>query len=169
MTTNDLLLLMQRRDLLHGWVDMHTHPLALYLGFNPKLLHGGNDIGSLLPTDSQCRNHVRASDMGHALGPDNPTHGGWDALKNLCGDDIRQQVINNVQKENKAVQTPFMARGAPDFRDWPKWNDITHQKMWGRLDSKSTLGWSACNGSARRPQPDISRGCRRSRRRSHGR
>ncbi len=129
MTTNDLLLLMQRRDLLHGWVDMHTHPLA-HLGFSGKLLHGGNDIGSLLPTDSQCRNHVRASDMGHALGPDNPTHGGWDALKNICGDDIRQQVINNVQKENKAVQTPFMARGAPDFRDWPKWNDITHQKMW---------------------------------------
>lgn len=136
MTSNDLLLLMQRKkrtpsedNLLRGWVDMHTHPMA-HLGFSGKLIHGGIDIGSRLPTDSQCENQVPARSMNHALGPDNPTHGGWDMFTNSCGDDIRRQVISQVQEQNGAVVTPFKARGAPDFPHWPRWNDITHQKMW---------------------------------------
>ena len=38
------------RTPLHGWVDMHTHPMV-NLGFGGKLVHGAPDIGSLITVD----------------------------------------------------------------------------------------------------------------------
>ena len=46
---------------LHGFVDLHTHPMA-NLGFGGKLLYGGVDIGSLLATDPNCNSNVHATD-----------------------------------------------------------------------------------------------------------
>lgn len=128
MTNHDLLFLMSPERALHGWVDMHAHPMS-HLAFAGKLVHGGPDVGSLLPTDSHGRQRVRAVSMEHALGADNCTHGGW-GLDNTCGDYSRQAVIDELQRQNGAIVTPDRALGASDFPDWPKWNDITHQKMW---------------------------------------
>lgn len=114
---------------LRGWVDLHAHPMA-HLAFGGKLIHGAPDIDSLLPADSRCQHKVRATSMEHALGTDNSTHGGSDFLANPCGDDIRKQVIDTLQSENGASVTPDWARGAEDFAHWPRWNEITHQKMW---------------------------------------
>lgn len=113
---------------LRGFADLHTHPM-INLSVGGKLVHGGTDIGSLLPADSKCQAKVRAKSIDQALGMDNSTHGGW-GLDNGCGDDIRKAVIDNFQEQNHAVVTPDKATGYPDFKDWPKWNDITHQKMW---------------------------------------
>jgi microsomal dipeptidase-like Zn-dependent dipeptidase len=114
---------------LKGFADLHTHPLS-NLGFGGKLIHGGVDVGSLLPADASCNHHVRATSMEQALGNDNPTHGGW-GTDNGCGDDIRKVVIHKMQEANPgALVTPDKARGAPDFHDWPQSKDITHQKMW---------------------------------------
>jgi microsomal dipeptidase-like Zn-dependent dipeptidase len=114
---------------LRGFADLHTHPMV-NLALGGKLVHGGPDVGSLLPTDSKCQNKVRAKSIAQALGTDNSTHGGWGAFDNTCGDDIRKAVIDNFQEQNKATVTPDWAGGYPSFKDWPKWNDITHQKMW---------------------------------------
>jgi microsomal dipeptidase-like Zn-dependent dipeptidase len=114
---------------LFGWVDMHTHPMV-NLGFGGKLIHGGLDIGSLLPADNHCQKNIRAESMEHALCDDRSTHGGYGMFDNPCGDIIRQAVIDALQDENKAYKTPDEAKGAPDFQDWPRWDDITHQKMW---------------------------------------
>jgi microsomal dipeptidase-like Zn-dependent dipeptidase len=114
---------------LRGFADLHTHPMV-NLAVGGKLVVGGPDIESLLPTDSKCQNKVRAKSIAQALGTDNSTHGGWGAFDNPCGDDIRKAVIDNFQEQNKAVVTPDWATGYPSFKDWPKWNDITHQKMW---------------------------------------
>ncbi|MBX3217624.1 MAG: membrane dipeptidase [Labilithrix sp.] len=114
---------------LRGWVDLHTHPMV-HLAFGGKLVHGAPDVGSLIPADSRCQARVRATSMEHALGQDNSTHGGWGAFDNTCGDDIRKQVIDELQKQKGALVTPDKARGAPDFANYPAWNDITHQKMW---------------------------------------
>lgn len=114
---------------LSGWVDLHTHP-ATHLAFGRKLVHGAPDVGSLLPVDASCAHDVTARDINHALGQDRSTHGGWNLFNNPCGDSIREQVIDQLQVSNGAVQTPNAASGAPSFTDWPKWNDITHQKMW---------------------------------------
>ncbi len=113
---------------LRGFADLHTHPMV-NLAFGGKLVHGGTDIDSLLPTDSKCKNKVRATSIGHALGFDNSTHGGW-GTDNGCGDDLRKAVIDGFQEQNGAVMTPDWATGYPGFKDYPKWNDITHQKMW---------------------------------------
>ncbi len=115
-------------DSLRGFADLHAHPMV-NLGFGGKLVHGGLDVGSLLPTDSKCRNKVRATSIAEALGTDNSTHGGW-GVDNPCGDDLRVAVIDSFQENNHAVMTPDWATGYPNFKDWPKWNDITHQKMW---------------------------------------
>lgn len=124
-----------------GFVDLHAHPLS-YLGFGGKLIHGGLDIGSYLPADSLCVHDTIAKSMQQALGPDNPTHGGWGALDNPCGDTMRRILITKLEKANKAHQAPDWARGFPqhydklplpdgkDFSDWPTWDDIDHQKMW---------------------------------------
>lgn len=125
---------------LVGFVDLHAHPLA-NLAFGGKMFYGGVDVGALLPTDPDCHHNVRALCMQQALGHDASTHGGPGinlnplgtgdvGLKNLCGDLIRAQVIHNVQTGNKATDESEDARGAPDFDEWPNWNDITHQKMW---------------------------------------
>lgn len=117
-----------RAGLLKGFVDLHTHPLS-NLAFGGKLIYGGVDVGSLLPADPNCNHNVYASSMQQALGHDHSTHGGW-GVDNGCGDDIRAQVIHGLQDKNKAANPPDDAFGAPDFKDWPVWNDITHQKMW---------------------------------------
>jgi microsomal dipeptidase-like Zn-dependent dipeptidase len=124
---------------LRGFVDLHTHPLS-NLGFGGKLLYGGVDVGSLLPADPDCKHNVRAGSMEQALGHDNSTHGGPGVnadptspnfgVQNPCGDAIRAKVIHGVQEGNKAEDEADDASGAPNFRDWPVWKDITHQKMW---------------------------------------
>jgi microsomal dipeptidase-like Zn-dependent dipeptidase len=114
---------------LRGYVDLHTHPLS-NLAFGGKLLYGGVDVGALLPADPDCNHNVRAASMQQALGHDNSTHGGVNIFSNQCGDSIRSQVIHGLQTANKGADPPDDAHGAPDFKDWPVWNDITHQKMW---------------------------------------
>jgi microsomal dipeptidase-like Zn-dependent dipeptidase len=113
---------------LRGFADLHVHPMV-NLGFGGKLVHGGVDVGALLPADSKCRPRIRATSIKEALGTDNSTHGGW-GLDNGCGDDLRKAVIDAFQEQNHAVMTPDWANGYPTFKDWPLWNDITHQKMW---------------------------------------
>jgi microsomal dipeptidase-like Zn-dependent dipeptidase len=118
-----------KKEELFGWVDMHTHPMA-NLAFGGKLIHGAPDIGSLLPADNHCRKNVRAENMEHALCDDRSTHAGYGLFDNPCGDIIRQSVIDALQDGNNAYKTPDGAKGAPDFQDWPRQDDITHQKMW---------------------------------------
>ena len=101
------------------------------LAFGGKLFHGGPDVGSLLPAvqmpyDPQCRFDARAVNMEEALSDDAPTHG--DVFQSKCGNSLRQIVIS--QAEKGGLQQPGHAVGAPTFVNWPKWNDITHQKMW---------------------------------------
>ncbi|MDB4911158.1 MAG: hypothetical protein JWO39_1981 [Gemmatimonadetes bacterium] len=116
-------------ELLSGWVDLHTHPM-INLAFGGKLIHGGVDVGSLLPTDNTCANHVRATSMAQALGEDRPSHGGWNLVNFPCGDNFRQVLIHEFQDANGALTTGSPANGFPNFDQWPKWNDLTHQKMW---------------------------------------
>jgi len=113
---------------LRGFADLHAHPMV-NLGFGGKLVHGGLDVGSLLPADAKCQHKVRATSIEQALGYDNSTHGGW-GTDNPCGDDLRKAVIDAFQEQNHAVMTPDWALGYPTFKNWPLWNDITHQKMW---------------------------------------
>jgi hypothetical protein len=115
--------------LLTGWVDLHTHPM-INLAFAGKLVHGGVDEGSLLPQDLSCKGATRATSMAHALGEDRPSHGGWNAFNFPCGDEFRKLLLGQFQQGNHALVTNNPGRGYPDFLDWPKWNDITHQKMW---------------------------------------
>jgi microsomal dipeptidase-like Zn-dependent dipeptidase len=129
---------------LRGFVDLHTHPMA-NLGFGGKLFYGGLDVGSKLPTDPDCHHNVRAECMQQALGHDGSTHSA--PVKNYnpvgglsdvisCGDFIRALVIHKVQTppntppQQQPKDESEDARGAPDFNEWPAWNDITHQKMW---------------------------------------
>lgn len=120
---------------LRGFADLHSHPMV-NLALGGKFVHGGLDIGSLLPADSDCKHNVRATSISQALGKDNSTHGGSDILGlvggggNPCGDNLRQAIIDSFQEQNKAVVTPDNAVGYPSFKDYPKWNDLTHQKMW---------------------------------------
>jgi microsomal dipeptidase-like Zn-dependent dipeptidase len=114
---------------LTGFVDLHTHPLA-NLGFGGKLLYGGADVGSLLPSDPDCNNNVRAGSEAQALGHDKSTHGGHDFFSNKCGDEIRKAIIHEFQKANHGADPSEDALGYPSFNDWPVWNDLTHQKMW---------------------------------------
>ena len=44
-------------EMLSGWVDLHTHPMV-NLAFAGKLIHGGVDEGSLLPTDTSCNPNI---------------------------------------------------------------------------------------------------------------
>ncbi|MEP6689802.1 MAG: fibronectin type III domain-containing protein [Gemmatimonadaceae bacterium] len=116
-------------ELLSGWVDLHTHPM-INLAFGGKLIHGGVDVGSLLPADNSCNKKVRAASIAQALGPDRPSHGGWNAVDFPCGDNFRQVLIGEFQSANDALVTGSPANGFPNFDQWPKWNDLTHQKMW---------------------------------------
>jgi hypothetical protein len=114
---------------LVGYVDLHTHPLA-NVGFGGKLLYGGVDAGALLPADPDCKSNVRAADVKQALGHDGSTHGPWNPFGNPCGDTIRAAVIYAVEALNDAAPIGPDSTGYPGFKDWPVWNDITHQKMW---------------------------------------
>jgi hypothetical protein len=114
---------------LSGWVDLHTHPM-INLAFGGKLVHGGPDVGSLLPQDVSCHGATRATSEGQALSDDRPSHGGWNLLDFPCGDNLRQLLHHEFQQGNGALLTGGAAKGYPDFLEWPKWNDITHQKMW---------------------------------------
>ena len=116
-------------EMLSGWVDLHTHPMV-NLAFSGKLIHGGVDVGSLLPADTSCNRNIRATSIAHALGDDRPSHGGWNLVQFPCGDNARQLLIHLFQEKNGAAMTASPATGYPDFDQWPKWNDITHQKMW---------------------------------------
>jgi microsomal dipeptidase-like Zn-dependent dipeptidase len=118
---------------LVGWVDLHAHPMT-NLAFGGKLIQGGVDIGSLLPTDSQCNQRIRASSLSQALGDDRPSHGGLDLLSFPCGDALRPVVIGALQGANNALVTAGLGKppalGFPNFETWPHWKDVTHQKMW---------------------------------------
>jgi hypothetical protein len=117
------------RPHLVGWVDLHAHPMS-YLGFGRKAIAGGVDVGSLLPVDSQCHRDVVATSWEQALGNDNAVHGGYGAFDNTCGDVFRNQVIGSLEDANHALHPPEGGHGAPEFGNWPAWNDITHQKMY---------------------------------------
>jgi len=137
---------------LQGFVDLHTHPLS-NLGFGGKLIYGGLDIGSLLPADPDCHKYVRAANMQQALGHDGSTHGSFGVgigipvaglpgnvgVSNACGDALREQVIHQTQKSPAADESSD-AHGAPDFAEWPVWNDETHQKMWVDWIHRAYLG-----------------------------
>jgi len=118
---------------LKGWVDLHTHPMS-NLAFAGKLFHGAPDAGSLMPAvqmpyDPQCRFDKRAINIYEALSQDGPTHGPW-LPANTCGNVGRWLVMLALEAANDAHVSPPQAVGYPTFRDWPKWDDITHQKMW---------------------------------------
>jgi microsomal dipeptidase-like Zn-dependent dipeptidase len=123
-----------------GFVDLHTHPMS-YLGFGGKLMWGGLDVGSYLPTDSKCVHDTTAKSMQQALATDNSVRGGWGAFDNPCGDDLRKIFFRVFESANNADSVRDWARGYPadytqpshdgkDFMDWPNWKDIDHQKMW---------------------------------------
>lgn len=124
---------------LNGWVDMHAHPMS-HLGFGKKLIHGAPDIGSIVPAGTsyrgfdvfkkECNEQDEiAMSLEHALGKCSATHQEW-APDNDCGNAIRRIVIGKME-EGKACQSVHGNKfGGPDFKDWPKQDDITHQKMW---------------------------------------
>jgi microsomal dipeptidase-like Zn-dependent dipeptidase len=116
---------------LRGFADLHTHPMV-HLSMGRKFIHGAPDVGSIIPADENCKMNYRATNIAQALGKDNSTHGGtaWFGIENRCGDNIRQAILDAFQEQNKALVTPDNALGYPSFKDYPKYNDITHQKMW---------------------------------------
>ncbi len=120
---------------LRGFADLHAHPMV-NLAFAGKLVHGGLDVGSLLTIDADCNHNVRAKSIFQALDRDNGTHGGYSVGgvlglgSNPCGDVFRKAIHASLQEGNHAAITPDNAVGYPSFKDWPLWNDITHQKMW---------------------------------------
>jgi microsomal dipeptidase-like Zn-dependent dipeptidase len=139
---------------LRGFVDLHTHPLS-NLGFGGKVIYGGVDIGALLPADPDCHKNVRAANMQQALGHDGSTHGSFGVgvgipvagmpgsvgVSNSCGDALRELIIHNTQTGTQgAANESSDAHGAPDFKEWPVWNDITHQKMWVDWIHRAYLG-----------------------------
>jgi hypothetical protein len=103
------------------------------------VIYGGIDVGALLPADPDCNKRVRAENMQQALGHDGSTHGSFGVggpiskgdigVQNACGDLIREQVIHQIQSQNKATDESSDADGAPDFKEWPNANDVTHQRM----------------------------------------
>jgi microsomal dipeptidase-like Zn-dependent dipeptidase len=116
---------------LFGWVDLHTHPMS-HLAFGGKVFHGAPDVGSLVPAADapflQCRKDVPAGSMTDALGMDAPTHG--DPRQSPgCGDFDRHVVIAAMEAKH-GLPPPGNRNGAPLFMHWPRWNDISHQKMW---------------------------------------
>ena len=117
---------------LEGWVDLHTHPIS-NLGFAGKLVYGGVDSqadgGARVAADPDCNENVQAKTPEEALGHCGSTHGPA-TLSNTCGDDLRAivvAVLNSVLGGN----TPGVdSTGYPDFGQWPRWNEVSHQVMW---------------------------------------
>jgi len=117
---------------LRGWVDLHTHPMS-NLAFGGKLFHGAPSVGSLMPAvqmpnDPECRFDQRATSIAEALSQDGPTRG--NPLQSRCGDFARQAVIGAIELFNGASIASIGSGGFPAFTSWPRWSDITHQKMW---------------------------------------
>lgn len=117
---------------LKGWVDLHTHPMS-NLAFGGKLFHGAPSVGSLMPAvqmpnDPVCRPDERAASIAEALSQDGPTRG--DRVQSQCGDFQRSAIIHAIESLDGANVAPVASGGYPAFSHWPKWNDITHQKMW---------------------------------------
>jgi hypothetical protein len=121
---------------LHGWVDLHAHPMT-NIAFGGKLIHGALDIGSILPSDPSCNHtdwsspakYLRATSEAQALGDHSSTHGG-PGPDNLCGDISRKLAVGTLEQTLGADAMPDHAFGYPTFADWPRWNDVTHQRMW---------------------------------------
>jgi len=124
-----------QKPALQGWVDLHTHPMS-NLAFGGKLFHGASDSGptSLMPgievpRNTGCRFDVPAGDISEALSQDGPTSG--DPFQSKCGDVFRNTFAKLMEvMTDGAQQQPGNATGYPDFTNWPRWNDIRHQKMW---------------------------------------
>jgi microsomal dipeptidase-like Zn-dependent dipeptidase len=140
--------------IIKGWVDLHTHPMS-YLGFGGKLIYGAVDVDSILPPESpppggSCGSGSVASTEQQALGQENLVHGGA-GLSNLCGDDIRYQVIQQLESTtpNSAVysDSTYTSSGyqgpnpnPADFSTWPAWNDLVDQRMWVNWIQRSFAG-----------------------------
>ncbi len=146
---------------LSGWVDLHTHPMS-HLAFGGKLFHGAPDICSApsprrdsclvpelkslvpaadhrpIPFPGQCRKDVQAMTMEDALNVDAPTHGD-PRMSPGCGDQIRHTLIGAMELF-KGLAPPGNRHGAPFFDQWPRWNDLTHQKMWFEWIERARLG-----------------------------
>ena len=116
------------RPTLRGWVDLHTHPMA-HLGFGGHLIVGGPDVGSLIPKITCDRQNQRAGSIADALPNSNPTHGGPGLFDNPCGDEIRKQIINQLQSQ-LGRDLPEKAVGWPTFEHYPAWDAVTHQVMY---------------------------------------
>ena len=116
------------RPTLRGWVDLHTHPMA-HLGFGGHLIVGGPDVGSLIPKITCNRQNQRAGSIADALPNSNPTHGGPGLFDNPCGDEIRKQIINQLQSQ-LGRDLPEKAVGWPTFEHYPAWDAVTHQVMY---------------------------------------
>jgi Membrane dipeptidase (Peptidase family M19) len=128
---------------LKGWVDLHAHLMG-HLGFGGKLLYGGPDAsptgGSWLPADPSCIHNTRAATEAQALGHDASVHGGSGVnldptsgavgITIPCANNLREQLIHGFQQGLNANDPSGDASGYPLFTDWPKWNDLTHQRMW---------------------------------------
>ena len=130
---------------LNGWADLHTHPMS-QLAFGGKVFHGAPDAGSLLPALSTpaaapllpngCLvlrgvplSPIRAASMNEALEEDSPTHG--DPAQSVCGDVIRKTLVTTMEvMSNANMPQPGRRLGAPVFDAWPRWSDVTHQRMW---------------------------------------
>ncbi|HSC40031.1 MAG TPA: hypothetical protein VLD19_19240, partial [Chitinophagaceae bacterium] len=135
---------------LWGYVDMHTHPMS-HLAFAGKNFHGAPDIGSLMQagtiyadagfdvgeTKPDCNpGAVRVTNVSQALGNCNATHGGW-GTDNNCGDIVRNAFVTIMEKEMDGSHSAhgkdiygYNSNPALAFTSWPRWNDMTHQKMW---------------------------------------
>lgn len=98
-------------DGLVGLVDLHTHPAA-HLGFGTNLFYGPPD-----GDPSQVFNDCRAY------------HGGWDALSNPHGNDIRNQIVNHAASTDYSGNWSDNWTGWPNFPDWPTWHDRLHQQL----------------------------------------
>ena len=84
---------------LHGWVDMHTHPMA-HLAFGGKLLHGAPDLNilmSAIPSGDGCHHYIPAGNRTQASQEDRSIHGGW-WFNNTCGDILRREFLNRLAR-----------------------------------------------------------------------
>jgi microsomal dipeptidase-like Zn-dependent dipeptidase len=100
-----------------------------HLGFGGHLIVGGPDVGSLIPKITCDRQNQRAGSIADALPNSNPTHGGPGLFDNPCGDEIRKQIINQLQSQ-LGRDLPEKAVGWPTFEHYPAWDAVTHQVMY---------------------------------------
>jgi hypothetical protein len=100
-----------------------------HLGFGGHLIVGGPDVGSLIPKITCDRQNQRAGSIADALPNSNPTHGGPGLFDNPCGDEIRKQIINQLQSK-LGRDLPEKAVGWPTFAHYPAWDAVTHQVMY---------------------------------------